>query len=602
MPDQYFSQEKIDSYLSSFDARKLTSREIDVYKKAKDISVTCGWSIPTDILYKGKILDFHLMFTEYSSIPNVYVQHEDFIPLNFPHVENFGKLCIWSENVVADLKNLDYLQELLTDAVKLLNKVINGQITKDFESEFESYWLFNANNLQNKDLAKLNLCKNFSREIAFYPLSNSRYLFCENVDEMQYTLEYLNQKTITEKAKIASLKAKKTCLINMPRTIHPNEYPKTIYELLQLIEKDFPHNYTDIRELIAKAISNPTISQPQILLCFDTVNGRALVGLRLAHGILHRNRSNSYLDGYRSSLPIDVLFSRMGQIKFFGRLINRIDSSWMIGRDKNKELTNIRKHKVAVVGCGSVGSSVAMLLIKSGIEDLILIDGDILSTANLSRHELDQRYIGVNKAIAMKYYLESIFPFAKIKSFSQNFNNQDEIVHSFQNVDLIISCTSNWYAEQQLLNLQTDFQCPIIFGSVEPHAMAGHAIINLPETNAYNSLYNLSGSEIGSLKNTVCLWDNDTLEKIPACAGEFQPYGAIELGFITSMIAKKALDIIKNSAELSTHSIWLGDTNQLNELNGSWNPNIGVDMDTIAQGSKVLEFTYDSNNSIWNII
>lgn len=63
MPDQYFSQEKIDSYLSSFDARKLTSREIDVYKKAKDISVTCGWSIPTDILYKGKILDFHLMFT-----------------------------------------------------------------------------------------------------------------------------------------------------------------------------------------------------------------------------------------------------------------------------------------------------------------------------------------------------------------------------------------------------------------------------------------------------------------------------------------------------------------------------------------------------------
>ena len=105
MLDQYFSQEKIDSYLSSFSARKLTRREIDVYKKAKNISVACGWSIPTDILYKGKILDIHLIFTEYSSIPNIYVKHEDFIPLNFPHVENFGKLCIWSENVVADLKN-----------------------------------------------------------------------------------------------------------------------------------------------------------------------------------------------------------------------------------------------------------------------------------------------------------------------------------------------------------------------------------------------------------------------------------------------------------------------------------------------------------------
>lgn len=602
MLDQYFSQDQIDSYLSSFNARKLTSREIEVYKKEKRISITCGWSIPTSIPYKDKILDFHLIFTEHSSIPNIYVQHEDFSPLNFPHVENFGKLCIWPENVVADLKNINYLEELLRNGVELLSKVVNGQINTDFESEFESYWLFNANNLQNKDLANLDLCKKSSREVAFYPLSYSRYLFCENVDEIQHTLEHINQKTITEKAKIATLKARKTCLINMSRTIHPKEYPKTIYELLQLIEKDFPHNYTDIRKLIAKAISNPTISQPQILLCFNTVNGKALVGLRLAHGILHRNRSNSYLDGYRSTLPIDVLFSRMGQIKLVGRLINRIDSSWMIGRDKNKELTNIRKHKVVVVGCGSVGSSVARLLIKSGIKDLILIDGDILSTANLSRHELDQRYMGVNKAIALKYYLESIFPFANIKSFSQNFYNQDEIVQSFQKVDLIISCTSNWYAEQQLLNLQTNFQCPIIFGSVEPHAMAGHAIVNLPETNAYNSLYHLSGSEIGTLKNTVCLWDNDTLEKIPACAGEFQPYGAIELGFITSMIAKKALDLIKNSAELSTHSIWLGDTNQLNQLNGSWNPNIGVDMDTITQGSKVLEFTYDYNNSIWNII
>lgn len=602
MLDQYFNQDQIDSYLSSFNARKLTSREVDVYKKEKRISITCGWSIPTSIPYKDKILDFHLIFTEHSSIPNIYVQHEDFIPLNFPHVENFGKLCIWPENVVADLKDLDYLQELLREGVELLSKVVNKQITKDFESEFESYWFFNANNFQNKDLANLDLRKTSSREVAFYPLSNNRYLFCENVDEMQYTLEHINQKTITEKSKIASFKARKTCLINMPRTIHPDEYPKTIYELLELIKKDFPHNYTDIRELIAKAISNPNISQPQLLLCFNTVNGQALVGLRLAHGILHRNRSNYYLDGYRFTLPIDVLFYRMGQIKLFGRLINRIDGSWMIGRDKNKDLTHIRKHKVAVVGCGSVGSSVAKLLIKSGIKDLILIDGDILSTANLSRHELDQRYIGVNKAVAMKYYLESIFPFANIKSFSQNFNNQVEIVQSFQKVDLIISCTSDWYAEQQLLNLQTDFQCPIIFGSVEPHAMAGHAIVNLPETNAYNSLYNLSGSEIGTLKNTVCLWDNDTLEKIPACAGEFQPYGAIELGFTTSMIAKKSLDIIRNSAELSTHSIWLGDTSQLNELNGSWNPNIGVDMDTIAQGSKILEFYYDYNNLIWNII
>lgn len=61
----------------------------------------------------------------------------------------------------------------------------------------------------------------------------------------------------------------------------------------------------------------------------------------------------------------------------------------------------LKTAKVAVVGCGSVGSKVAVQLARSGVGSFVLVDGDVLSAGNLVRNELDWRSVGIHKAPAL---------------------------------------------------------------------------------------------------------------------------------------------------------------------------------------------------------
>lgn len=72
-----------------------------------------------------------------------------------------------------------------------------------------------------------------------------------------------------------------------------------------------------------------------------------------------------------------------------------------------------------LIGCGSIGGHLAPLLIQQGAGmnkgRLILVDHDILSTANTIRHRLGKESIFQNKAIAMKRHCEGLFPDANVE-------------------------------------------------------------------------------------------------------------------------------------------------------------------------------------------
>jgi hypothetical protein len=58
--------------------------------------------------------------------------------------------------------------------------------------------------------------------------------------------------------------------------------------------------------------------------------------------------------------------------------------------------------RIAVVGCGAIGSFVSDLLHRAGVGQLTLIDGERLRPGNLVRHWLSETYVGWNKATAIK--------------------------------------------------------------------------------------------------------------------------------------------------------------------------------------------------------
>lgn len=80
----------------------------------------------------------------------------------------------------------------------------------------------------------------------------------------------------------------------------------------------------------------------------------------------------------------------------------------LIGND-NLEL--IKSKTVLVVGLGGVGGYVAETLIRSGIENIILVDYDTISLSNLNRQIISTREnIGNKKTLEFKKRINSINP------------------------------------------------------------------------------------------------------------------------------------------------------------------------------------------------
>jgi hypothetical protein len=77
-----------------------------------------------------------------------------------------------------------------------------------------------------------------------------------------------------------------------------------------------------------------------------------------------------------------------------------------------------------VIGCGSVGSKVAESLLRAGVTDLTLVDGDVFLPGNLERHVLEWNDVGLRKVEALKKRLLSIVPGATINTIADNLNWQ----------------------------------------------------------------------------------------------------------------------------------------------------------------------------------
>lgn len=71
--------------------------------------------------------------------------------------------------------------------------------------------------------------------------------------------------------------------------------------------------------------------------------------------------------------------------------------------------------RIHIIGCGSVGSAVAYLLVRMGVENITLYDDDIIEPHNLGNQMFTQHRMGMNKAIALKEILCEINPAAADK-------------------------------------------------------------------------------------------------------------------------------------------------------------------------------------------
>ena len=141
-------------------------------------------------------------------------------------------------------------------------------------------------------------------------------------------------------------------------------------------------------------------------------------------------------------------------------------------KEMHKKLRNAR---AAVAGIGGLGSNIAVMLARSGIGKLLLVDFDVVDVTNLNRQMYFIPQLGKPKAEALPELLYQINPYAASESVCVKVTpeNVRELFYDYPIVCEAFDCPD----QKAMLVRELLVQCPkttVISGN----GMAGYADIN----------------------------------------------------------------------------------------------------------------------------
>ena len=126
---------------------------------------------------------------------------------------------------------------------------------------------------------------------------------------------------------------------------------------------------------------------------------------------------------------------------------------------------NLSKKKIAIIGCGGLGSTLAITLGSSGIGEIHLVDFDIVSLHNLHRQiaytiEDNEKY----KCEQLAKLLKSRYDRIKTETYTESFA---EFATRDLDLDLIIDATDNFASREQIDKYAKEKNRPWVYGTVE---------------------------------------------------------------------------------------------------------------------------------------
>ncbi len=126
---------------------------------------------------------------------------------------------------------------------------------------------------------------------------------------------------------------------------------------------------------------------------------------------------------------------------------------------------SLQNKKIAIIGAGGLGCTLAMALGTSGIGEIHVVDFDTVSNHNIHRQiSFTLEDEGVSKAKVVVSLMKSKNPFLKALAFDMNFEDFMEMGNSY---DLILDATDNLPVRGEIDKYAKETNTPWIYASVE---------------------------------------------------------------------------------------------------------------------------------------
>ena len=123
----------------------------------------------------------------------------------------------------------------------------------------------------------------------------------------------------------------------------------------------------------------------------------------------------------------------------------------VLQRQRTEDSDLFAKQSISILGCGGLGSNIALMLARAGVGTLYLYDFDRIEYSNLNRQNYTIREVGQYKVEATKARLEETLPYVKVNSFVQRITPEslDEIA---ERSDLFIEAFDNRESKSMVLD------------------------------------------------------------------------------------------------------------------------------------------------------
>lgn len=466
------------------------------------------------------------------SLPKVYLKNS--LSHGFlPHVCWKSSVCYSDgEGVSIDTNQPIAIAEYaITKAIEILSVDINKRDSL-FYDEFEGYW-----NMQDT--------------------VHVAYSFYESGDRLEFLNTYIDKNNtpsaffshanncINDEYSFSSqCKSKKTQMsaVYFPlcKTVQPPLPGKPVsIEFLNVLVNALSENN---RALWNKALQNKEIKQNIHVLVSQPrpSGGKSLYGVTVPYGL-------NWLKGNISSY----------KHKIIPLAIRRHTPDYLLQRS-GAQLSIIDK-KITVIGCGSIGSRIAEMLIMSGIRQLTLIDGDVFTADNLFRHVLDSRYINCYKVAALEMQFKSRFPYISIDIIKEKVCALKDVP---DNQDVIIDATGDPTFSRVLNVEHRKSKRATIFLStwLEPLGLGGHAVLSDGVSNGcLHCLYHNDNSEQLYSRTNFAMPNQVMSRNLTGCGGAFIPFGAVDSMKTAEISVRMIIDALSsngNSVEKNIKYQW----------------------------------------------
>ena len=115
-------------------------------------------------------------------------------------------------------------------------------------------------------------------------------------------------------------------------------------------------------------------------------------------------------------------------------------------------LEKIKNSKIVLFGLGGVGSYIAEALARIGVQNLIIVDGDVVDITNINRQLIaNMETIGRNKAELVKERINLINPFANVVAISKFVKSESDIDFVDETVDYVIDAIDDLDAKIMII-------------------------------------------------------------------------------------------------------------------------------------------------------